>query len=171
MGAGYGPSAVIVSRLRLVVARRMGLAREAPRADSPGPGCRLGHRPAATQGGADDENLGLAVANFAGLIVEGIAVRSMLSLSQEYVKADPADVGLFHAPGTLIRSVRNSAHQMNLLVSGGSLFVLYAVLFRFALIPRALSASGLATAALPITGAMIPLSGYRTVMQMFMPSD
>ena len=113
--------------------------------------------------------LALAVVNFSGLVVEGIAVRSMLSLSQEYVKADPADVGLFHAPGTLIRSVRNSAHYMNLLLSGGSLLVLYAVLFRFALIPRALSAFGLAAVALLITGAMIPLSGHRTVMQIFMP--
>ena len=38
------------------------------------------------------------------------------------------------AVATLIRSVRNSAHYMNLLVSGGSLLVLYTVLFRFALI-------------------------------------
>ena len=93
----------------------------------------------------------------------------MLSLSQEYVKADPSDAGLFHAPATLIRSVRNSAHYMNLLVSGGSLLVLYTVLFRFALIPRALSAFGLATVALLIAGAVIPLSGHRTIMQMFVP--
>jgi hypothetical protein len=39
---------------------------------------------------------------------------------------------------------------MNLLVSGGSLLVLYTVLFRFALIPRTLSAFGLATVALLI---------------------
>ena len=32
--------------------------------------------------------------------------------------------------------MRNSALYMNLLVSGGSLLVLYTVLFRFALIPR-----------------------------------
>jgi hypothetical protein len=113
--------------------------------------------------------LALAVVHFSGIVVEGIAVRSMLSLSQEYVKADPADIGLFHAPGTLVRSVRNSAHYMNLLVSGSLLLVLYAVLFRFALIPRALSAFGLATVALLITGSMIPLSGQPVVMQMFMP--
>jgi len=52
----------------------------------------------------------------------------------------------------LIRSVRNSAHYMNLLVSGGSLLILYTVLFRFALIPRVLSAFGLATVALLIPG-------------------
>ena len=111
----------------------------------------------------------LAVVSFSGLVVEGIAARSMLSLSQEYVKADPSDAGLFHAPATLIRSVRNSAHYMNLLVSGGSLLVLYTVLFRFALIPRALSVFGLATVALLIAGAVIPLSGHRTIMQMFLP--
>ena len=34
---------------------------------------------------------------------------------------DPSDAGFFHAPAALIRSVRNSAHYMNLLVSGGSI--------------------------------------------------
>ena len=57
---------------------------------------------------------------------------------------------LYLLPATLIRSVRNSAHYTNLLVSGGSLLVLYTVLFRFALIPRAVSAFGLATVALLI---------------------
>ena len=113
--------------------------------------------------------LALAVISFSGVVFEGIAVRSMLSLSQEYAKAGAADVALFQAPGALVRSLRNSTHYTNLLVSGGSLLVFYSVLFLFALIPRALSAFGLVTVALLITGAMIPLLGYRTVMLMFMP--
>jgi len=121
----------------------MGLARATRHDDSPGRS-----DPVATQPGADDENCEERWPNYRQLF--GIAARSMLSLSQEYVKADPSDAGLFDAPATLIRSVRNSAHYMILLVSGGSLLVLYTVLFRFALIPRALSAFGLATVALLI---------------------
>lgn len=113
--------------------------------------------------------LALAVISFSSLVAESIAVRSLLSLSQEYAKAGAADVALFQGLGVLARSVRNSAHYTNLLVGGGSLLVLYSLLFRFALVPRALSAFGLFTVVLMITGALIPLFGYRTVMLMFMP--
>jgi Domain of unknown function (DUF4386) len=113
--------------------------------------------------------LALAVISFSGLIVEGIAVRSMLALSLEYAKADAANVALFQAPAAVVRAVRNSAHYTNFLVSGGSLIVFYGVLFRFRLIPRALSAFGLIAVVLLLAGAVIPLLGHRTVMLMFMP--
>jgi hypothetical protein len=58
---------------------------------------------------------------------------------------------------------------MDLLLGGGALLVFYSALFRFALIPRALSVFGLATVVLMMTGAVIPLLGYPTVMLMFMP--
>ncbi len=67
------------------------------------------------------------------------------------------------------RAMRNSAHYTNLFVSGGALLVLYCMLFRFKLIPRALSTFGLVTVVLLIAGAAIPLLGHRTVMLMFMP--
>jgi len=113
--------------------------------------------------------LALGVIGFSGVVVEGFAVRSMLALSQEFAQADAADAGLFQPAAALVRSLRNSAHYTNLLVSGGALFVLYSVLFRFALIPRALSALGLVAAVLLIAGAMIPLFGHRTVMLLFTP--
>jgi hypothetical protein len=113
--------------------------------------------------------LALAVICFSGVVIEGLAVRSMLALSQEYAKADPANVALFQAAATTTRSLRNSAHYTNLLVSGAAFLVLYSALFRFALIPRVLSALGLATAALLIAGALIPLFGQRTIMLLFMP--
>ena len=113
--------------------------------------------------------LALAVVSLCGSITEGVAAKSLLALSQAHVKADAASAALFHAPATLARSVRNSVHYMNLLLSGVSLAVLYTVLFRSTLIPRPLSVFGLATVALLIAGALIPLLGYRTVMLMFMP--
>ena len=113
--------------------------------------------------------LALTVVGFAGVVVESIAVRSMLALSQEYAKMDAADPAPFQAPAALARAMRNSTHYTNLLVSGGWLLVLYGVLFRSALIPRALSALGLLAVVLLIGGAMIPLLGHRAVMTMFMP--
>jgi hypothetical protein len=113
--------------------------------------------------------LALAVICFSGVVIEGLAVRSMLALSQEYAKADPANVGLFQAAAAAARSLRNSAHYTNLLVSGAAFLVLYTALFRFVLIPRVLSALGLATAVLLVFGALLPLFGQRTVMLMFMP--
>src|SRR5688572_10654207 len=113
--------------------------------------------------------LALAVISFSGIVIEGLAVRSLLALSQEYAKADPANLALFQAAAAAARSLRNSAHYTNLLVSGAAFLVLYIALFRFALIPRLLSALGLATAVLLIAGALIPLFGQRTMMLMFMP--
>jgi hypothetical protein len=113
--------------------------------------------------------LALAVVGFSGVAVEGIALRSMLSLSQEYATAGAADAVLFETLRALVASVRNSAHYSNFLVSGTSLLVLYGALFRFALIPRALSVFGVVTVLVMIIGALIPLFGYPTVMLMFMP--
>ena len=113
--------------------------------------------------------LAFAVVGFSGVVVEGIAIRSMLALSREFAAAGGADAGLFQTLKAVVGSARNSAHYTNLLVGGGSLVVLYSTLFRFALIPRVLSAFGLLTVTLMIAGALIPLFGYPTVMQMFMP--
>lgn len=113
--------------------------------------------------------LALAVISFFGVVVEGFAVRSMLALSREYATAGAGDVALFQPAATLVRSLRASAHYTNLLVSGGAFIVFYSVLFRSALIPRALSVFGLVTAVVLVTGALIPLFGYPTVMLFFMP--
>jgi hypothetical protein len=113
--------------------------------------------------------LALAVVGFSGVVVEGIALRSMLALSQEYVAAGGADAALFQTVGVVARSFRISAHYTNLFLSGVTLVVFYITMFRFSLIPRALSAFGLLTVASMIAGALIPLFGYPTVMQMFMP--
>jgi hypothetical protein len=113
--------------------------------------------------------LALTIVCFSGLLVEGVALRSMVALSQEYLKADAAHGVLFQAPGALLRSVRIGAHYTNLLLSGASLFVFYSVLFRFALLPLALASFGLVTVVLLIIGALIPLFGYPVVLLLFMP--
>jgi hypothetical protein len=112
--------------------------------------------------------LALATVTFSGVVVEGIALKSMLSLSQAYVSADAVNGG-FEAMAAVVRSLRNSAHYSNLLVSGTALVVFYLILLRSVLIPRVLAGFGVATAVLLIAGAIIPLLGYPTVMLMFMP--
>jgi hypothetical protein len=111
----------------------------------------------------------LAIVSFSGLLIEGFAVRSMLALSQQYAQAGGGAAALFEAPAALARSLRSSAHYTNLLISGVSLLVFYGALFRYALIPRVLSSLGLVAVVLLIAGALIPLFGQRTVMQLFMP--
>jgi hypothetical protein len=113
--------------------------------------------------------LALAVIGVAGLLAEGLALRSMLSLSQQYVGANAADAAALEALGPWVRSVWTSAHFTNFVLSGAAGLVLYGALFRFALVPRALAAFGLLTVLLMMAGALIPLFGRPTVMLLFMP--
>lgn len=110
-----------------------------------------------------------ATVGLAGLVLEGVALRAIVPLSQEYVKAGAADAGVLQVAGMLIRSIRNTAHYTDILMSGGTFSVFYGALFRFALVPRALGALGLFAVAMMIAGALIPLFGYPTVMAMFLP--
>jgi hypothetical protein len=88
---------------------------------------------------------GITVTILCGLLVEGVAMQAQM----------PA--------------LRRPAHLMNLLLGGVAFLVFYGALFRFALIPRILSAFALVTAAILIVGALIPLLGNPTVMLFFMP--
>ena len=84
--------------------------------------------------------LGLAAVSFSLTAVESTTVMSMLSLSQAYAKASSADADLFRGLRVVVASARNWAHYIGLIVAGSMVFVLYAVLCRFTLIPRALAA-------------------------------
>lgn len=111
----------------------------------------------------------LAVVGLAGTLVENIGVRSMLSLSEAYAKASAADRGQFEGLRVVVASVRNWAHYMGLIAAGCTLFMLYAVLYRFALVPRALGVFGLAAVALQIAAVAMPLLGYGIVFVMLAP--
>jgi hypothetical protein len=103
------------------------------------------------------------------IAVENINVMSMLSLSEAYAKANIADRNLFQALRGVVASARNWTHYMSLIVAGSTLVVLYGVLFRFALVPRALAAFGLAAAALMIIAVAMPLFGHDIVFPLIMP--
>ena len=113
--------------------------------------------------------LALAVVGFSLIAVENVAVRTMLSVSQQYAAANAADAGTFRALGAVVGAARNWAHYTNLLVGGGAIVVLYAVLLRFALIPRTLAALGLLAGLLQLAAVTMPLFGQRMLFLMLMP--
>jgi hypothetical protein len=113
--------------------------------------------------------LALSVLGLSTSAFDNVAVLNMLSLSQEYAKAGVANE-LFQALGAMARSARYAAHYINVLVGGITAFVLVSILFRFALVPRALAAFGLATFPVQITAVAMPLLGFRYQAVMLMPA-
>ena len=101
--------------------------------------------------------------------VDNTHVLSMLSLSQQYARAGGPDE-LFQTLAAVVGSTRRWAHYSELLVIDWWIFVLYSLLYRFALVPRVLAAFGLITVMLHFTGIPLPLFlGYRGVMLMGVP--
>jgi hypothetical protein len=101
--------------------------------------------------------LAVSVIMFSAQAVDNVHVLSMVSLSQEYINAGGADER--HVTlATMVGSTRRWAHLTELLVIDWWIFLFYGVLYRFALVPRALGAFGLTTVALHFVG--IPLRGF-----------
>ncbi len=111
----------------------------------------------------------VAVVSLSVTAVENISVMSMLSLSEAYAKASGAEGDLFQALRVVVASARNWAHYIGLIVAGSTFLVLYAVLYRFALVPRALAAFGLAAVMLQLAAVTMPLFGHSVVFLMLAP--
>jgi hypothetical protein len=98
--------------------------------------------------------------------VDNVHILSMLSLSQQYAQAGGPNE-LFQTLAAVVGSTRRWAHYSELLVIDAWILVFYSLLYRFALVPRALAAFGLLTVMLHFTGIMLPLwLGYRSVTLM-----
>lgn len=114
--------------------------------------------------------LALAVAGFSLQAVDNAHLLSMLSLSQEYAKADAAKGEFFQTLAVVAGSARKWAHYTSLLVAVSWIFLLYALLFHFRLVPRLLAAFGLIASVLQITGVTLRgLLGYPPEMRLAMP--
>jgi hypothetical protein len=114
--------------------------------------------------------LALAVAGFSLQAVDNGALLSMLSLSQEYAKADAAKVELYQVLAVVVGSARKWAHYTALLVAVSWILLLYSLLYRFRLVPRALAAFGLVASMLQITGVPLRgLLGYPPETRLAMP--
>jgi hypothetical protein len=101
--------------------------------------------------------LAASVIMFSLQAVDNAHILSMLSLSQQYAQAGGPD-DLFLTLAAVVGSTRRWVHFTELLVIDAWIFLLYSVLYRFAVVPRALAAFGLLTVVLHFTG--IPLRGF-----------
>ena len=79
----------------------------------------------------------------------------MLSLSQKYAKAGAAKAELFQTLAVVVGSLRKWSHYSFLLVLGSWIFLLYSLLYRFRLVPRALAIFGLLGAMGQIAGVTL----------------
>ena len=113
--------------------------------------------------------LSLSVATFSLFAVQNGTVMSLLSLSQAYSAAGTPDPELFNALGAVVRSAYIWAGNTSGLVAEAMIFVLYCILYRFILIPRALSVFGLAAVLLKIIAITMPFFGLPVVMLMVLP--
>jgi Domain of unknown function (DUF4386) len=111
----------------------------------------------------------LAVLGLVAALVEGVSLRAMVALSEEFVRAGGSDPQPFEAPRVLVRALRNGTHYTQLLLSGVAWLLFYAASSRYRLVHRAVGLLGMVTSSLLIAGALIPLFGYPTVMALFAP--
>jgi hypothetical protein len=111
----------------------------------------------------------LAVVILAVAVAENSAVMSMISLSEAFTKASAAEREQFQMVRIVVASARNWAHYMARIFDGGAIFVFYAVLYRFELVPRALAGFGLIAVALMVTAVAMPLFGHAVVFPMLAP--
>jgi hypothetical protein len=114
--------------------------------------------------------LALATAALALAVVENGTVMSMLSLSKAYAASNVADPTAYAGLRGVVAASRNWAHFTHLVVGGSIFLVLYATLFRFALVPRALAALGIAAFVLQMATVSMPFFGGRVIFPLLAPA-
>lgn len=103
----------------------------------------------------------LAVVNFMLQIVENSHWLTMLSVSQAYSDASATDARTFQSLGIVVRSAFKWAHYSHILIVVAWLFTFYGLLFRCAMVPRALAAVGMLAGVLHFIGISLPaFAGY-----------
>jgi hypothetical protein len=111
----------------------------------------------------------LAVVILAVAVLENVGVMSMVSLSEAYAKASAVEREQLQTVRVVVASARNWAHYMARMVDGGAIFVFYAMLYRCALVPRALAGFGMVAAVLMVAAVGMPLFGHEVVFPMLAP--
>ena len=101
--------------------------------------------------------------------VDNAHLMSMLSLSEQYAQTGRADE-YFQTLAMVVRSTRKWVHYSELLVIDSWICVLYSMLYRSRLVPRALAAFGLMTVLLHFAAIPLPLFlGYSGMTQLGVP--
>jgi len=105
----------------------------------------------------------------AAAVLESAGVMSMLSASEAYAKADEAGRKQFELVRVVVASTRNWAHFLARILDGVTLFVFYASLYRFALVPRVLAGVGLIAVPLMLSGLLMPFFGEPVEFRLLAP--
>jgi hypothetical protein len=110
--------------------------------------------------------LALAVVNLALQVVENQNWLSMLSVSQEYARAEAPHAAFLQALATTVRCALRWAHYTHILVVVGWMLLFFTVLYRLAVVPRVLAAAGVVTAMMHLGGVTLPvLLDYRVPLR------
>ncbi len=106
--------------------------------------------------------LALAVINFSLQLIENAHWLSLLSMSEAYASASPADAAIFQGLGLAAHASFRWAHYSHILIVVAWLFTLYLLLYRGAMVPRPMAAFGMGAASLHFIGITLPaFAGYR----------
>jgi hypothetical protein len=93
------------------------------------------------------------------LIVGVVGLLSILTLSQEYVKAGASNASLFQASGTSLLAVHDWAGKLCVIAFTMGALMYYYVFYQSKLIPRWLSGWGFLGAALSLAAVLLAISG------------
>ena len=103
-------------------------------------------------------------------VVQAGTIMSMLAISNRFVDAGAIDSELYQVVGVAVASARRSAHATQLLGISTWMFVFYASLFRFLLLPRALAGIGGIGVISQFTGVTLMMFiGHPAIEPMAMP--
>lgn len=98
------------------------------------------------------------------LVLAAVVMLSILTLSQEYVRAGAPDASLFQASGTSLLAVRDWAGRLSVLAFAPGALMYYCVFYQSKLIPRWLSGWGLVGASLSLAAALLSMFGLIVYM-------
>jgi hypothetical protein len=113
--------------------------------------------------------LALAAVVLAAAVIENVGVMSLVSFSEAYAKAPAAGREQLEAVRVIVSSARNWAHYMARIADGVTIFVFYAALLRFALVPRVIAGFGLVAVVAMLTSVGMPIFGHDVVFPMLAP--
>ena len=97
--------------------------------------------------------VGFRIVEFVMQIASGLSPLSLLTVSEEFVRAGVVDASSFQAVGTLAIAVRYWAFQMVSLTLGLGALLFYTMLYRSKLIPRFISVWGVVGATVVLINA------------------
>ena len=100
--------------------------------------------------------LGLAITNFALQCMENAAWMSLFTFSREFAQANTGEIGLFHVTGIAVRMIWKWIHYTHLLIMVSWMFMLGVMLWRTAVVPRALALLLPLGSLLQVTGITLP---------------